>query len=777
MGIFSSKSGPAGEKAGKPLKLTLEHNGSPLYELNTDEYAREIVIGRSPDCQWHLDHIDHSASAKHAMISRRKNNFYLTDLGSRNGIYFQNRRIQERKLEIGDRIGLGECLLTVQEARDPKTKTSRFHRLVYTDEKGKKIIAELSRPRMVIGSAPDCDIVLQDTLISSKHAELQLKSDGSCWIRDAGSRNGTSVNGDELMADSERMLQDNDVISIAYLDLRFWDAAGDHQESRIWPAVIAVAITVAVILGGYIGYGKLTPNAPQLIEIANREMQAGRLDSAKKILMDSVPYAENAADVQYQRDQLLRRIEQWKNVQAVWKSVQQDLKDRYFNRAAQMLGGIGETDMNSWTWPGGAVEKKKAAAVKRLLDACSATDSCLKSMTATVNDVERIRRELRLAISDAERIKADHTPYVVKYARPYLTKLEKTLDDDKELQQTLLLLSMAKPDYQAIIRRLDKISRESDGPVKIRADRILPAVTTLNRETLRTLAMVDKVCEMDFKTVQGFSLDLPEGIDYSSEKNIGTLRNQLIETVTRFKDTALQLSIIHAQLVAMGVTPGRTLEVMDSFRNAAWMDQVYRVDSLDMPFPRHSRQEPAGFYDRLLGVEFFYDYLGNVHTRSLTLNPNDLPFKPELLRLKAVLIGLDRFITFSDKDENQWFNRNAFADYLRHCKMLLSQRDKIAADQLKRPAKPGTREHLISRGIAAYLLPDGKIKRDLEADIGKSFALLKRNILLLNREFNLAMPEDAVVIRAKIIRTGLPGDSIVRKMWMQRPSAGWGDKK
>ena len=187
MGLFSKNNKAKANPENKGLRITIEHNGSPLYELNTNDYNREIVIGRSPDCTWHLDAVDRSASSKHAMISRRKNHFYLTDLGSRNGIYFQNRRIQERKLEKGDKISLGECTVTVEEPQDSAMKVSRFHRVVYTNEKGKKTIIEVNRPKMLIGSSPDCDIVLLDTLISSKHAELQLKTDGSCWIRPGGS--------------------------------------------------------------------------------------------------------------------------------------------------------------------------------------------------------------------------------------------------------------------------------------------------------------------------------------------------------------------------------------------------------------------------------------------------------------------------------------------------------------------------------------------------------------------------------------------------------------
>ena len=777
MNFFFKKTKAADGNGQQAMRIILEHAGTPMFELRTDEYSKEIVIGRSRECTWSLDGVDPSTSSKHAMISRRKSNFYITDLGSRNGIFFQNKRIKERKLALGDKINLGECTITVDVAAEAPRRISKFHRLAYANEKGKRIVVDISKPRMILGSSNDCDLIFQDQLISSQHAEITLKSDGSCWLRDLGSRNGTSVNGAELLPDSERMLQDNDVITIAYLDIHFWDAEADHQDSRIGTVVIVVAVTLLIILGGYIAYGKLTPDAPKLIDIAMREMQAGRFDSAKKILSDAVPFAENAADTEYQRNQLLRRIAMWEDTIKVWNSVQQDLNAGYFGRATQKISSISNDDLNLWTWPDGAVEKKKAMAVKKLLDACSASSACLKNMMSTVDELEQIRRDLALAITECGKFNDAYFAKCIKFAQPYMRRIDKTLGDDKELQRTLALLNEPKPDYSAIVKRLNEISERSSGPVKARADRVLPALNTLRRETLKMLEMVEKVCDLDFKTVQAFRLDLPDGIDYSSEKNIGTLKNQLIDTVRRFKDAALQLSLIHDDLVRRGIVPGKPIPFISLFEDPDLMSKIYRIDTLDLPLPKSSRETPSGQYDAMLGVEFFYDYISNVHTHSLTINIDELPFKPKILLLKENLREIDRFISFADKDENDWFNHGAFAEYLKFCKGILQRRDKIVQSELAREVSPGTREFLISRGIAAYLLPDGKQKADLEAELEKSFSTLKLKMRGLNTKYNLAMPEEALKIRGQIIQTGLPGDANLKKMWQQRPATGWSGTK
>ena len=486
MGIFNKKNNVTANQSAA-LRISLEHAGTPLYELKTAEYAKEIVIGRGMDCTWTLDGIDSSASAKHAVISKRKNNFYITDLGSRNGIYYQNKRIKERKLAAGDRVSLGECTISVEIFEEKNKRFSQFHRLEYMDAKGHRTTIDINKPQMLIGSSPDCDIIFQNQLISSQHAELLLRSDGSCWLRDLHSRNGTSVNGMELALDGERMLKDNDVINIAYLEIRFLDASVEHHDSKIWPTVITLAVTVLVIMAGYVGYMKLTPNSKQILKMAMTEIHNGHFDKAKSLL-DSAARAEGAENTRFEREQLTRKIQLWKNVIAMWKSVQHDLEIRNYNRAIQKLSSMNHDDLNAWTWPQGALEKRKAIIAKKLLDACSSSSAVLKNENASIEEVKLCRDELMRVIAESSHVKMPGLAQVIKDARPLLARVEKTLNDDNELHSALSLLNNRQPDYQAVISRLQKISKESSGPVKARADKILPAILTLHREIFIGLA-------------------------------------------------------------------------------------------------------------------------------------------------------------------------------------------------------------------------------------------------------------------------------------------------
>ena len=70
---------------------------------------------------------------------------------------------------------------------------------------------------MTIGRATDNDIVIPDVLASRHHATLLPTADGM-EIQDAGSINGTFVNGTRVKA---ALLKDDDVVTIGNVDLVF----------------------------------------------------------------------------------------------------------------------------------------------------------------------------------------------------------------------------------------------------------------------------------------------------------------------------------------------------------------------------------------------------------------------------------------------------------------------------------------------------------------------------------------------------------------------------
>lgn len=54
---------------------------------------------------------------------------------------------------------------------------------------------EVAGDRIVIGRDPDCEVVLDDTLVSRRHTQVEQREDGRFYVSDLGSTNGTLLNG------------------------------------------------------------------------------------------------------------------------------------------------------------------------------------------------------------------------------------------------------------------------------------------------------------------------------------------------------------------------------------------------------------------------------------------------------------------------------------------------------------------------------------------------------------------------------------------------------
>jgi adenylate cyclase len=78
--------------------------------------------------------------------------------------------------------------------------------------------------KTVVGRASNSDIVINDTNVSRRHAEL-IVSNGTCTVRDLDSRNGTFVNGEQI---AERQLRDGDRVLIGEMQLKVRCAASDN---------------------------------------------------------------------------------------------------------------------------------------------------------------------------------------------------------------------------------------------------------------------------------------------------------------------------------------------------------------------------------------------------------------------------------------------------------------------------------------------------------------------------------------------------------------------
>jgi pSer/pThr/pTyr-binding forkhead associated (FHA) protein len=86
------------------------------------------------------------------------------------------------------------------------------------------VVFTFSSERMLVGRDQTCDLVLPMRDISRKHATIELEP--APRICDAGSHNGTFVNGGRLQADEWRSLKSRAILSLGRVYFLFFDAAG-----------------------------------------------------------------------------------------------------------------------------------------------------------------------------------------------------------------------------------------------------------------------------------------------------------------------------------------------------------------------------------------------------------------------------------------------------------------------------------------------------------------------------------------------------------------------
>ncbi|MCZ6711138.1 MAG: FHA domain-containing protein [Gammaproteobacteria bacterium] len=238
-------------------------------ERNVHRVVAEMVIGRGEDSDLLL--LDDHVSRSHARLLRDCEVVWLQDLDSANGTFVNGERLAGGcRLYHGDYlafdtvqfqlVGKGTDLTPVRHDEPPEKPAlikddpgDRDTTEIAVVSDGDDVVGVLAPPgergafllgagepvsgvtfrtgmgRTTVGRDEDCDIVIRDSTVSSRHAEIIVRPEG-CTITNLMATNGTRVNGQEVQS---AQLNDGDVVRLGRVRLVFKDVSDVEQHNRL----------------------------------------------------------------------------------------------------------------------------------------------------------------------------------------------------------------------------------------------------------------------------------------------------------------------------------------------------------------------------------------------------------------------------------------------------------------------------------------------------------------------------------------------------------------
>ncbi|MGX1881713.1 FHA domain-containing protein [Streptomyces sp. NPDC055287] len=181
--------------------------------------SRDYHVGRDPLSDIVID--DARVSWHHAVLRPEADHWTLEDEHSTNGTYAGGKRIHESDVGPGSVIRFGSPADGPQAVLLghglPPPAPERPSAVSMPSATGTFRQPTTVRPLPVrtvrIGRAADNDLVVDDLIVSRRHAELRARPDGTYEIADLGSHNGTYLNGQPV---SVALVSPGDIVGIGH---------------------------------------------------------------------------------------------------------------------------------------------------------------------------------------------------------------------------------------------------------------------------------------------------------------------------------------------------------------------------------------------------------------------------------------------------------------------------------------------------------------------------------------------------------------------------------
>ncbi|MDQ1032276.1 ABC-type multidrug transport system ATPase subunit/ABC-type multidrug transport system permease subunit [Streptomyces umbrinus] len=201
-----------GERSVAPELVLETETGSTVMTPNHDYH-----VGRDPLSDIVID--DARVSWHHAVLRPNADHWTLWDENSTNGTYADGRRVHEWDVGPGSVIRFGNpadgpsAVLAGRPPPAPERPSSVSLPAATGTFRQPTTVRPLPARMVRIGRGGDNDLVVDDLIVSRRHAELRAQPDGTYEIVDLGSHNGTFLNGQPVTRAS---IDAGDIVGIGH---------------------------------------------------------------------------------------------------------------------------------------------------------------------------------------------------------------------------------------------------------------------------------------------------------------------------------------------------------------------------------------------------------------------------------------------------------------------------------------------------------------------------------------------------------------------------------
>jgi pSer/pThr/pTyr-binding forkhead associated (FHA) protein len=756
------------------MLIRLEYNDRVIQQIDAREITGEIIIGRSSACTWPVPKEDKLASSRHVSLTRHGGSVLLKDLESTNGTFFNGKRISSRKLAEGDKVSVGNCVLYAMP--DTGISKKRYSELLVLSGRERNKKKKLVPPKFTVGSDPGSSLVFLDMLISRNHAEIAVHEDGSCWLRDLNSKNGTSVNGVPLRSEKERLLKDGDKISFSQMETEFHDGAVMRSSSHIWLRLAIILLTVVLAMGAYNLYRRLLPSAALYVAETRKLAARENFEEAREMLLKAET-AHQAEAQQVEILQLQRRLELWGRTAVMWRETRELLQQGQWTKVSRNLGQLQGEKSEAWEWNKRSTgERERSLYAKSMLDARSRFLAMLARDSVAVDQLAALTAEAEELL---RRAKAEDMPdYLQPLHQELVTshlQLQELLAEAQAVESAMDLLKEERPPFDRIVAAIERAAASEKRVIRNLASKLEPIIKGLAASSAILEQVIADVHALEGQRVLDSDLRLPSADACALDPRASTARQALERRHVNVRVQGTQAMVFFKAVEELIGREGASLPHLGGFKDLAVMQNVFACDSLDKTLPRRSRKEPSGDYDRLLGIEEFYAHIDALPERLDPVLVSDIAFKPLLTQAQELWKKIDDFVAFVEKPESAWMREGALQGQLERVKSFLVLRNGVVQILVTKASVSSGREALIAAGIACRMLSGetaatigGKPVKDWVLERFKEY---RKEMLKLNDEFSAASLEQQVAIRDKVLSAGLPGDPVVRRMWAMRDAS------